>query len=125
MAGNSLPVILYVDDEEINLELFRYTFNRYFNVIIAVSGYEGLRIIENDKDICFIVSDMKMPGMNGLEFIKKVKDLRYNIPCMLLSGYQKSDEAVKALQSGIIIDYMMKPFNKDMLLQLIQNAITA
>jgi len=66
---NEHHTILYVDDEPINLELFEMNFQKRFNVLKALSGAEGLKILESKADISFVVSDMKMPGMSGLEFI--------------------------------------------------------
>ena len=65
--------ILYVDDEIINLQLFEINFSKNYNVIIADNGFSGLEILENNPDISVVISDMKMPNMNGLEFIKKAK----------------------------------------------------
>jgi two-component system, response regulator, stage 0 sporulation protein F len=117
---NDLIKILYVDDEVINLELFNMAYQYNYNVLIADSGDKGIEIAEKDKDIQFIISDMKMPLMNGLEFIKRVKKIRQELPCIILSGYQKDEEINQALKSGILIDYVMKPFNKNQLKELIQ-----
>jgi two-component system, response regulator, stage 0 sporulation protein F len=117
---NDLIKILYVDDEVINLELFNIAYQYNFNVLIADSGLKGIEIAEKDKDIQFIISDMKMPLMNGLEFIKKVRQIRNDLPCIILSGYQRDEEIDKAIKSGILIDYVMKPFNRNQLQELIQ-----
>ncbi len=65
-----LPRILYVDDEIINLELLQLTFMNDFKVIIAESAAEGLRLLALNPDIHVVISDLKMPVMNGLDFIK-------------------------------------------------------
>jgi len=114
-----LPKILYVDDEEINLTLFQLTFRRSFEVLIANSGREGLVLIENNDDIRFVISDMKMPGMDGLEFIQKVKKVNSHLPCIILSGYDRNDRIDKALEVKLIKDYVMKPFNKEELHQIL------
>ena len=75
LAGNTTwsmnTTILYVDDEDVNLFLFEKTFESYYTVITAKSGDEGLKKIEeHQKDIAVVISDMRMPGMNGIEFIE-------------------------------------------------------
>jgi len=118
-----LPKIIYVDDEEINLTLFQLTFRKYFEVCIANSGQEGLELLEINPDICFVISDMKMPGMDGLEFIQKVKTLNNQLPCIILSGYDRNDRIESALQSQLIKEYVMKPFNKNELHQILDKYI--
>ena len=104
--------ILYVDDEIINTEVFDATFSENFQILTAYSGMEGLDLIHGNPDIRFIITDMKMPRMNGLEFIQEVKKLNKDLPCMLLSGYQLTPEINRAIKDGIIVSYMVKPFDK-------------
>jgi len=65
--------ILYVDDEEPNLYLFKYNFSKYFEVFTANRGSEALEVLNEQHDIKVVISDMKMPLMSGIEFIKKNK----------------------------------------------------
>jgi two-component system response regulator (stage 0 sporulation protein F) len=78
--------ILYVDDEQVNLRIFEINFRKRYNVITAVSGEQGLEKLEENGDIIVVVSDMKMPGMNGIEFIKKAREKIY--PCGLFYSYR-------------------------------------
>ncbi len=103
--------ILYVDDEEINLMLFEINFKEKFNVVIADSGSGGLRILEKLPDITIVISDMKMPGMNGIEFIKKAKKLFPNVVYFILTGFEITNEISSALKNKLINDYFKKPFN--------------
>ena len=120
---NKKPKILYVDDEKMNTVVFQLTFSKCFEVLVADSGMEGIEIFQNEPDIKFVISDMKMPVMNGLEFIRKIKSVSKNIPCTILSGYQHSPEIISALDSGEIVDYIMKPFNKTAIKHLINKHI--
>ncbi|HYQ58536.1 MAG TPA: response regulator [Draconibacterium sp.] len=120
---NTKPKILYVDDEEINITVFQLTFSKYFEVLSANSGRKGMEIFNNDPDIQFVISDMKMPEMDGLEFIRKIKTVRKHTPCTILSGYEQSPEISNALNNGDIVDYQMKPFNKGAIEQLIKRHI--
>lgn len=117
--------ILYVDDEEFNVKLFKLNFSNLYNVLTANSGMEGIEIINSNQDIEFIVSDMKMPEMNGLEFINEVKKIKKEIPCMILSGYCETPEIREALNSNIIVNYMIKPFNVKKLNDVINKNIKA
>lgn len=101
--------VLYVDDEEINLLIFCKKMEKKYHVITAESGEKGLRILEKDLDIKHIVSDLKMPGMSGLEFIEKAKAKFPEKKYYILSGYAKNREMQDAIDSGLIIAYWMKP----------------
>lgn len=107
-----LPVtILYVDDEFINLMLFEQMFKKRYNILTAASGYKGLELLEVNNDIKVIISDMKMPGMNGLEFISKAKELYPDLIFYILTGYEITPEIQKSLETGLIARYFQKPFN--------------
>ena len=68
--------ILLVDDEINNLQLLKRTFHRKYNILTAQNGLEGLKTFEENMDkIALIVSDHKMPIMDGTEFLEKVNDL--------------------------------------------------
>ncbi|MGW8317311.1 MAG: response regulator, partial [Bacteroidales bacterium] len=66
MKERGLPKVLYVDDEQINLDLLRLTFLNEFNIITALSAHEGLEMLEQQPDIHVIISDLRMPVMDGL-----------------------------------------------------------
>ena len=83
---NDKPKILYVDDEELNITVFRLTFSKVFEVLTADSGDKGMEIFSSDPDIKFVISDMRMPAMNGLEFIRKIRNVCAHTPCSILSG---------------------------------------
>jgi response regulator RpfG family c-di-GMP phosphodiesterase len=112
--------ILYVDDEPINLFLFSQIFEKKYSVFTAESGYTGLNVIEKNPNIDVVISDMKMPGMNGIEFIQKAKELYSNIHYYILTSYDITPEIDNALKSGLIDKYFQKPFN----LQEIESTIS-
>lgn len=104
--------VLYVDDEPINLELFKIVFRKHFNVLVADSGFEGLKILETNSDIDVVISDMKMPLMSGLEFIKTAHQINSTILFYLLSGYTITEEIEQAINKGLVKGYIQKPFEK-------------
>ena len=101
--------VLYVDDEEINLLVLSKRLKKKFKVLTAESGEEGLKILGKDPDLHLIISDLKMPGMSGLEFIKKAKELFNDRRYFLLTGFTKSKEAKEALEAGLIEHCWEKP----------------
>jgi len=82
-----------------------------FNVIIAESGVVGLENLGQNKDISVIISDMRLPGMNGVEFINKAKKKFKNIICFIRTGFEVTEEIAEALNNRSINKYFKKPFN--------------
>lgn len=119
----NLPRILYVDDEVINLELLQLTFMNDFKVITATSAREGLNRLEKDPDIRVVISDLRMPEMNGLDFIKVVKKQDPRKICMLLTGFMESDVMLEGFNKELIYRYLMKPWKKDYLKETILEAL--
>jgi len=103
--------LLYVDDEPINLTVFELNFKKKYKVITASSGKEGLLRLEENRDIIIVISDMKMPGMDGIEFIRKAKENFDSITYFILTGFDITEEISKALDENIIQKYFRKPFN--------------
>ncbi|WP_370088341.1 response regulator [Ekhidna sp.] len=107
------PAILYVDDEEANLLLFRISFEGDREVLVANTPEEGLeKLKQNQERIRAVISDMHMPRMNGVQFIKKAQETVSNIPYFILSGYAFNDEIDEAMQEKIIRNFFTKPFNR-------------
>ena len=117
------PRILYVDDEVINLELLQLTFMNDFEVLTAESAEEGLRLLALYPEIHVLISDLKMPVMNGLDFIKVVKQNHPEKVCMLLTAYMESDVMLEGFNKELIFRYLMKPWNMDELKETILEAL--
>jgi two-component system response regulator (stage 0 sporulation protein F) len=105
------PKILYVDDEEINLQLFDINFSQKYNVCTAYNAIKGLACLAADSDIQIIISDMKMPEMNGIEFIKKAKEHYPSKKYYILTGFEITNEIQEAINKGLILKYFRKPYN--------------
>jgi response regulator RpfG family c-di-GMP phosphodiesterase len=108
--------ILYVDDELINLELFNIVFRSIFKVIIAESAEAGLKMLSTNPEIKIVISDMKMPGMNGIQFIKEAQKKYKHIVYYILTGYEITEEIQEAIEEKLIHKYFKKPFDKAELL---------
>ncbi len=103
--------ILYVDDEEINLLLFEINFKEKYNVIGTDSPIKALQILKSNHNISVVISDMRMPEMDGIQFIKKAKKKFPKICYFILTGYDITNEISEALDSKLIVFYFKKPFN--------------
>jgi len=113
--------VLYVDDEIINLELFGLTYRSDFYIIKAISASDALDII-NSHSIDVLITDLKMPGMDGIELIYKIKEKYPKMNCILLTGYLEAGLAEHPDIKQIVYKYMNKPFNKEELKQIIVSA---
>jgi YesN/AraC family two-component response regulator len=111
--------ILYVDDEEVNLLMFEMIFKDHFNIFTARSPGEAIEIIK-EKKITVVITDYKMPNMNGLELIREIKKLSPETVCIILSGYFNENVAAS---KDILYCYMAKPWNKAQLISTVEKAI--
>ncbi len=115
--------ILFVDDE-INVlqSLKRLFLDEEYEVLIANSGQEGLDILKDNSNIGLIVSDQRMPGMTGVEFLEKAKALMPDALRILLTGYADINAVADAINRGGAYRYITKPWKDDELLQIISEA---
>jgi len=116
--------LLYVDDEPINLTLFELNFKKRYKVITAESGNEGLQKLSDDDEIIVVISDMKMPGMNGVEFIRKAREKYANIAYFILTGFDINEEISEALKQQIIHRYFRKPFDMNEIEKAIKEVVS-
>ncbi len=104
--------ILFVDDELINLFVLQKRFESDYHVLTAESAEDALKVVEDNKDsLQAIISDLRMPGVDGLELIDKVKPGIIDIPCFLLTGYDFTDQINDAIKSSKINHLFKKPFD--------------
>jgi len=113
--------VLYVDDEVINLELFKINFRNDFTILVADSAQKGLDILKNE-DIKVIISDLKMPHMNGIDFIERIKRESPEKICILLTAFMESEVMLRAINEELVYRYIMKPWKKDELREIIDSA---
>jgi DNA-binding NtrC family response regulator len=113
--------ILIVDDEEsVRDSLFNWFIEDGYHVECAEDARKALTLLESEEfDI--ILADIKMPGMDGLEMLKRIKALRKDSIVIMMTAFATVDTAVQALKDGAF-DYVTKPFDPDDLSHLIRNA---
>jgi len=113
--------ILYVDDEENNLNSFRAALRRNYNIYTAVSGDEGMELLSK-YDIHVVVTDQRMPNMTGVQFLQHIPSDLDNIR-IILTGFSDMESIIEAINTGKVYRYITKPWDKDELKITIDNAI--
>jgi DNA-binding NtrC family response regulator len=116
--------ILYVDDEEINLRVFKNSFRRDFNVFVANSASEGLSILE-ENSIDVVITDQRMPDVTGVEFLKEIHHRFPDIPPnrLIVSGFAKDEDIQTAFNEYKLFSFISKPWDADSLKEIILKAI--
>ncbi|MBN1843865.1 MAG: response regulator [Deltaproteobacteria bacterium] len=125
MALKYKHTLLLVDDEEsITKSLQRLFRKEGYEIYTASSGQEGLeRLKEVGKPFSLIISDQRMPAMNGAEFLEKAKKIFPQAIRILLTGYSDMDAIVDAVNKGEIHRYFAKPWNDDDLVLQIRQSL--
>lgn len=115
--------VLCVDDE-INIlnSLKRLLRKESYRLLTASSGPEGLEIL-SQNNIDMVISDQRMPGMSGTDFLKQVKTLYPNIIRIILTGYTDVDSITEAINEGSIYKFFLKPWNDSNLMLEIRQAL--
>lgn len=119
--------ILYVDDEPINLSNFRMTFEDEFEVLTASSGSEAMALFAEhvDTGLAVVVSDNRMPGMSGVEFMGRIFHADPDPMRIVLTAFTDFDEIMQAVNQGHIYQYVLKPWDENSLRMLLRNAVRA
>jgi response regulator RpfG family c-di-GMP phosphodiesterase len=113
--------ILYVDDEVINLKAFQANYRRVFNVFIARTAKEGEEVLDSN-DIHVVLSDQRMPEITGVEFFENIKDKHPDTIRILITAFSNIQAVIDAINKGNVYRYVTKPWDKDELQRVIQNA---
>ena len=108
-AAPGRPRALLVDDEPRVLEVLSRSLRRNYHTVTATSGAEGLVAIENDGPFAVVVSDLRMPGMDGAQFLVHARDASPDTVRILLTGGADVESAVAAVNDGQIFRFVLKP----------------
>lgn len=118
-----LPKVLLVDDEPNILNSYKRTLRKAFDIDVASSGDEALKLIAQGKKYAVIVTDMQMPNMNGLELLKRVKELLPDTVRIMLTGNSDQGTAVNAVNIGDVFRFICKPCDGDTLINTISSGV--
>ena len=115
--------ILCVDDEPKVLEGLQLNLRRHYKVYTAENGVLGLLAIEHNGPFSVVLSDMRMPGMNGADFLEKVREVSRDTVRMLLTGQADLQSTIDAVNKGQIFWFLTKPCDSRHLLDAIDAAV--
>jgi len=114
--------VLYVDDEINNLNSFKAGFRRDFEIFTAISAKEGRKILDT-QEIGVIITDQRMPGMTGIEFLESTLLAYPDTIRILLTGFSDINAVMDAINRGQVYKYLVKPWQNDELKMYIENAL--
>ena len=114
--------LLVVDDELDNLELLHRTFRRSYRVYRASSGQDALECLEQHGEMAIIISDQRMPKMNGTELLSLTTERFPDTIRIVLTGYTDVEDLVDAINSGKVFKYITKPWKPNELRQVVDEA---
>ena len=115
--------ILFVDDDLNILDGYKRQLRKQFSIETAEGGEKGLDTVKNNGPFAVIVSDLKMPGMDGNQFLAHVKEIAPESTRILLTGYADLRSAIEAINNGGIFRLLTKPCDKIDLIQTLENGI--
>ena len=109
MTEQYIEKVLIVDDEKNLLAGLERQLRGTFNIVTAESGQNGLRALQENGPFAVIVSDMRMPGMNGIQFLMKAAELYPDTVRMMLTGNADLETTIHAVNEGNIFQFLTKP----------------
>lgn len=115
--------VLFVDDESNVLEAIQRTLRKQVELQTAPSGAEGLRLLRDEGPFALVISDMRMPLMNGAEFLAQARECAPDTVRMILSGHADQPATVAAVNQGQIFRFLNKPCPTDQLLAAIEDGL--
>lgn len=121
-AGQKKLKLMVVDDEPDNLDLLYRTFRREFRVFKADGAVSALKALETEGEMAIIISDQRMPVMNGTEFLSKTVERYPETIRILLTGYTDVEDLVDAINSGKVFKYITKPWKPEELKSVVDQA---
>ena len=114
--------ILVVDDEQDNLDAFRFNFRKTFDILTASGGAEALQILE-EKEVAVVVTDQRMPKMTGVELLREVRSRQPDAVGIILTAFTDVDVLVEAINLGQVYRYITKPWDAKEVRGVLQYAI--
>jgi response regulator RpfG family c-di-GMP phosphodiesterase len=115
--------VLFVDDEPQVLEGIQRSLRKQVDLQTATSGAEGLRLLSEEGPFALVVSDMRMPSMNGAQFLAKVREQKPDTIRMILSGQADLQATITAVNEGHIYRFLSKPCAPEQLLAAIEDGL--
>jgi two-component system response regulator PhcR len=118
------PLVLYVDDERGNRVVFEQSFGQKFRIKTASSGAEALELLARD-DVAVLLTDQRMPEMSGDELLRAVKERYPQVVRVVITAYADVEPILAAINEGLVARYVIKPWDRAELEQLLRWATEA
>ena len=122
VVNEPFEVLIVDDDPSIRKRCVQLLHKQGYRVEGISSGDVALRLVKS-RHIGLVVADIRMPGLNGLELLEKIKEINPSTEVIMITGYGTVESAVKAIKLGAY-DYLTKPFDMDKLLKVVENVST-
>jgi len=119
-VGNRYTILFVDDEESILAALRRGLFDEPYRCMFTSSGQKALEVVQNEA-IAVIVSDMRMPGMDGLQLLRKVKELSPRTIRIVLSGYTQLQQILTTINTAGVFKFITKPWMMDEELKVVLN----
>jgi putative nucleotidyltransferase with HDIG domain len=123
LENNRTRVLLVDDEENILKSLKRLLMDEELDLLTSTSGEQGLAVLRENPDIGLIVSDQRMPGLTGAEFLQKSREIAPDALRIMLTGYADINATIDAINKGGAYRYISKPWNDEELIQIIRDAV--
>lgn len=123
--SDTKPSLIYLDDEEINLLLFKEMFKRDFDVFTTTSAETAIEYVQNNS-VEYILTDQLMPVMTGVQFLEKLKevDIPSNPMKIIISGFTQEGDVARALNTNLIDHFVSKPWSYQDLKNLLLSKVS-
>lgn len=120
--GVMSPRVLFLDDEERILKSMKALFRSKYDVVTTTDGNSALEYLKRDR-VHLVVSDQRMPGMTGVEFLRKAKDVSPNTMRILLTGYSDLSAIVDSINDGEVFRFINKPWDNNEIQKVVGEAV--
>jgi FixJ family two-component response regulator len=121
--STALPRVLVVDDEEAILETMTFTFQDDYEVHTSTDARKALDVLDNEGPFAVVLTDQRMPGMSGVEFVAEVFRRHPATVRMILTGFSDIEAIIQAINDGHVYAYITKPWEPEQLKQLMKQAV--
>src|SRR5581483_1786190 len=114
--------ILLVEDEANVLKMLERFLAPSYRCLSATNGKDALELLKTERDVDVVVTDVRMPGMDGIQLIRAIRRMRPHLPAIAMTAYGSEETAVEALRAGAT-NYLRKPFKTQEFLGVVRKCI--
>lgn len=123
MNSSARSRLLIVDDEDAILETMTYSFEDDYEVLTAADPRRALELLDEHAPVAAVITDQRMPGMTGVEFLARVYEKHPTTTRIILTGFADMEAILRAINDGHVYAYISKPWEPDQLKQVVRRAV--